>query len=186
MSKPMLVTFPFVLLLLDYWPLKRRLGWSRLLIEKLPLFGLALASGLVTLLAQKHAVQSVAGISIMTRIGNGIISSGIYLRELVWPSCLAAIHPFVPDAVNLSRVVISFLGLGLISALVFVFRRHRYLVMGWLWYLVMLGPVIGIVQVGIQAHADRYTYLPHIGLCVLTVWLAADLVTHWRHGRVVL
>jgi hypothetical protein len=186
MSKPMLVTLPFVLLLLDYWPLKRLLGLSKLVAEKLPLFGLALACGLVTLLAQKQAVQSVAGISIMTRIGNGIISCGIYLRELVWPSCLAAIHPLVPAGVSGGRVVISFLVLGLISALVFIFRRHRYLVTGWLWYLVMLGPVIGIVQVGIQAHADRYTYLPHIGLCVLVVWLAADLVTRWRQGRVVL
>ncbi|MEY2489098.1 MAG: protein O-mannosyl-transferase [Verrucomicrobiota bacterium] len=194
MCKPMLVTLPLVLLLLDYWPLNR---WGehgkhdvpqiprRLLLEKLPLFGLAAASCLATLFAQKGAIQPFARISFPFRVFNAFISYAVYLRELFWPSDLAALYPFPVGGI----AVAGMLSLGLvagISIVVFALRRYPYLVTGWLWYLIMLGPVIGIIQVGIQAHADRYAYLPQIGLYLLLTWAVADLCAKWRYRRLIL
>ena len=222
MCKPMLVTLPFVLLLLDYWPLgrisefgvrsselknapqltgatkqseggstpwrdeakRRRLNY--LLYEKLPLFGLAAASGAVTIFAQTEAIQSFEQISFPLRVGNASISYVTYLVQMFWPSDLALLYPFTTKDVGVSGVVLSLVLLAGISAGVFVLRRRRYLLIGWLWYLIMLGPVIGILQVGVQAHADRYTYLPQIGLYLLLTWAVADLCAGWRHRRMVL
>jgi tetratricopeptide (TPR) repeat protein len=193
MCKPMLVTLPFVLLILDYWPLNR---WAasgnknvpslrRLVVEKLPLFGLAAASSLATLFAQKVALQPLAKISVMTRIGNALISCLAYIHDLFWPSGLAAAYPFVIRDITVSRVLLAAVLLAGISVAVFVLRRrHPYLVTGWLWYLIMLGPVIGILQVGNQSRADRYTYLPQIGLVLLLTWMAVDLSASWRHRRI--
>jgi len=195
MCKPMLVTAPFVLLLLDYWPLERWGGGNddrttfpiprRLVLEKLPLFAMAAASCLATLFAQKGAIQPFASISFPSRAFNAFISYAVYLRQLFWPSDLAALYPFPAG----SMAVAGTLSLGLlagISIVIFALRRHRYLVTGWLWYLIMLVPVIGIVQVGIQAHADRYVYLPHIGLYLLLTWTVADLCAGWRYRRLFL
>jgi tetratricopeptide (TPR) repeat protein len=193
MAKPMLVTLPVILLLLDYWPLNRLAPSAdssmvdattprKLILEKLPLLGLAAASSIVTLFAQKVALQPLTNISIPIRIGNALMSCVIYLRQFFWPFPLAAFYPFVPDEVVVTKVVVAAIVLAVISVAIVLLRRHRYLVTGWLWYLVMLGPVIGILQVGNQAHADRYTYLPHIGIAVLLTWTVADLLTRWK-GR---
>jgi len=198
MCKPMLVTLPFVLLLLDYWPLNRlatmrdssdkQLRIARnVLFEKLPLLGLVAASSVATLFAQKVALQPLENISIMARLGNALISGVAYMGQMFWPSGLAAYYPLAAGNIVLPQVLLSLVLLVGISMAVFVLRRrHPYLVTGWLWYLIMLGPVIGIVQVGNQARADRYTYLPQIGLLVLLTWMAADLSARWRHRRLFL
>ena len=189
MCKPMLVTLPFVLLLLDYWPLNR-IGdrnflqvLRRLFLEKLPLFTLAAASGLVTLFAQKGIIQPFASIPFSFRAANAFISYAVYLRQLFWPSNLAALYPFPSWNITVAGIL-SLILLVAVSVGIFVLRRrYPYLVTGWLWYLIMLGPVIGILQVGIQARADRYTYLPQIGLYLLLTWAVADLCARWRHIR---
>ena len=194
MSKPMLVTVPVVLLLLDYWPLNRLKPddarkappQRQLILEKLPLLVLVIASCVLTLLAQKVAIQPLTHLPIMTRIGNSVSSCAVYLRQMLWPFDLTPYYPLRPEDIVLSKVLCSFLLLVAISVIVFIYRRHRYLVTGWLWYIVMLVPVIGILQVGNQAHADRYTYLPQIGLSVALAWGARDLCANWRQGRLVL
>ena len=197
MCKPMLVTMPFILLLLDYWPLNRfapprvgdgnifKIAWQ-LILEKLPLFALSLASCLITVFAQKDALQAVTKISLPSRAGNAVVAYRDYLLQMFWPSNLAVFYPWDAARISGTSILLSgILVLG-ISALVFVARRRRYLVTGWLWYLIMLGPVIGILQVGNQARADRYTYLPQIGLYVLLTWTAADLCMQWRQRRLFL
>ena len=204
MSKPMLVTLPFVLLLLDYWPLGRFSSFKfqdssselpstlnsqllTLLLEKLPLFGLAVASGMVTIFAQTGALSPLDRTPLSLRAGNALISYVAYLGQMFWPSGLAVLYPFAAGNVGVSRVMLSLVLLAGISTGAFVLRRQRpYLLTGWLWYLIMLVPVIGILQVGSQARADRYTYLPQIGLYVLLTWAVADLCAGWRHRRMVL
>ena len=203
MCKPMLVTLPLVLLLLDYWPLVRVAGggWrvtrfgvqvpqlstlNHLLYEKLPLLGLAVASCAVTIFAQTKSILPFENMSLSLRMGNASISCVAYLGQMFWPSGLAVLYPFAAMDVGVSGVVLSLVLLAGISAGAFVLRHRRYFLTGWLWYLIMLAPVIGILQVGSQARADRYTYLPQIGLYVLLTWAVADLCAGWRHRRVVL
>lgn len=197
MCKPMLVTVPFVLLLLDYWPLNRLATLPgqdkaalkihrRLILEKLPLLGLGFASCAVTLFAQRASMQPVARISLPLRLGNAVVSYTDYLREMFWPADLAVLYPWEEARLSASNIVPSIVLLAGLSAAVFILRRRRYLVTGWLWYLLMLGPVIGILQVGNQARADRYTYLPQIGLSLLLTWGAIDLCARWRHRRALL
>jgi len=194
MSKPMLVTMPFVLLLLDYWPLNRlaiplegkgsRFHMGRwLILEKLPLLALSLASCIITLFAQNEAIQPVSKTSLSMRLGNAVISCVEYLFQMLWPSNLAIFYPWEAVRINATSLLFSATLLLGISVFVFVMRRRGYFVTGWLWYLVMLGPVIGILKVGNQAHADRYTYLPQIGLYLLITWATADLCSRWRRGR---
>jgi tetratricopeptide (TPR) repeat protein len=202
MCKPMLVTLPLVLALLDYWPLNRlradaatepvfrlagRLVPRRLVFEKLPLLGLAVASCAVTIFAQTKSILPFENMSLSLRVGNALISCVAYLGQMFWPSGLAVLYPFTAGGVGVSEVVLSLVLLAGISTGVFILRRRRpCFLTGWLWYLIMLAPVIGIVQVGAQARADRYTYLPQIGLYLLLTWAAADLCAGWRHRRVVL
>ena len=207
LCKPMLVTLPFVLLLLDYWPLGRISGFgvrnselknaprpsnqnpqfSTLLLEKAPLFGLAAASCVVTIFAQKYAIQSFEKFPLPVRVGNALVSYAAYVGQMFWPSSLAVLYPFTARGGGGSGVVLSLVLLAGISTGVFIPRRRcPYLLTGWLWYLIMLAPVIGILQVGWQARADRYTYLPQIGLYVLLTWAAADWSARWRHRRWVL
>jgi protein O-mannosyl-transferase len=197
MSKPMLVSLPFVLLLLDYWPLNRLAipaegkGNSlklarRLILEKLPLLALSLASCVITLFAQKEAIQPVSKTSLLMRVGNAVISCVDYLFQMLWPSNLAIFYPWEAARIKATNLLFSAILLLGISAFVFVMRRRRYFVTGWLWYLVMLGPAIGILQVGSQARADRYTYLPQIGLFLLITWAVADLCIRWRRRRLFL
>jgi tetratricopeptide (TPR) repeat protein len=216
MCKPMLVTLPLVLLLLDYWPLGRVAGGecqvsgpdshvpphasrftfhvfrltpqiSRLLLEKLPLLGLAVASCAVTIFAQARAIMPIEHISLSLRVGNALISCVAYLGQMFWPSGLAVLYPFTAGRVGVLEVVLSLVLLAGISMGAFFLRRRRpCFLTGWLWYLIMLTPVIGIVQVGVQARADRYTYLPQIGLYLLLTWGVADLCAGWRYRRLVL
>ncbi|MGI8821002.1 MAG: tetratricopeptide repeat protein [Chthoniobacterales bacterium] len=194
LAKPMVVTLPFVLLLLDFWPL-RRLTYSHeqasaarwpILREKLPLLALAAASSGATLYAQRGAMHPFSSVSLTLRLGNACQATVDYLRMMVWPRDLAVLYPLLPSAVTLWSTLLSLMLLGLISAAVARARQRPYLVVGWLWYLVMLVPVVGVVQVGDQARADRYTYLPQIGLYLALTWGAADLLTLRRHGRLVL
>jgi tetratricopeptide (TPR) repeat protein len=201
MSKPMLVTLPFVLLLLDYWPLNRlqgddaaqsvfRLGGMqiprRVILEKLPLLGLVAASCAATIFAQSEAIRPLDQISLSARLGNAVISYAAYLEQMFWPTGLSVLYPFPANGAPAGEVILASMLLLSVSTGVFLLRKSRpYLLVGWLWYLVMLAPVIGILQVGTQARADRYTYLPQIGLYLMLAWLAADLCAG-RRGRVVL
>ena len=190
MSKPMLVTWPFVMLLLDYWPLARfKPGCIRLLVmEKIPFFGLAAVTSVVTFEVQKLAGAVAAGedLPLGLRGGNALISYCRYLGKQFWPADLAVFYPH-PGYWPVAQVLLAGLFLCGISALLFVQRRHHpYLLMGWLWFLGTLVPVIGLVQVGEQAMADRYTYIPSLGVLILTIWGADALTRHWRHQVIVL
>jgi tetratricopeptide (TPR) repeat protein len=178
MSKPMLVTTPVVLLLLDYWPFERVVDLKSLLrmtLEKLPLFGLSLASSIVTFILQERSTGSIAQLPLNWKIENALVSAVTYICQIFWPIDLAVFYPHPEDTLTWWQLAVAALLLISITWIVFVLRRSRpYLLVGWLWYLVMLLPVIGIVQVGLQGHADRYTYLPQIGLYIALVWLSAD------------
>jgi tetratricopeptide (TPR) repeat protein len=186
MSKPMLVTVPLVLLLLDYWPLRREQRWAKLLTEKVPLFILSAASCFITLLVQRGNT-AIDQLPFQWRLNNAIVSYVVYLWQMIWPVNLAVFYPHPNDSLSLWQIVGALLLLGAITCSVIMLRRTRpYLCVGWLWYVIMLLPVIGLVQVGEQARADRYTYLPQIGLCIAATWLIVDLARHWRWRRPVL
>ena len=189
MAKPMLVTLPLVLLLLDYWPLcrfgshslgnaanfARRSTFSRLVAEKIPLFLLSLLSSLLTWWAQRAFMRSTSEIPLVLRAENAIVSYVRYLRQLLWPADLAPFYPHPKATLPLLLVIVAAVLLVAISAVVLCYGRKRpYLITGWGWYLIMLLPVIGLVQVGEQALADRYTYLPQIGIVLAITWTAAD------------
>jgi tetratricopeptide (TPR) repeat protein len=199
MCKPTLVTVPFVLLLLDYWPLCRRqpcssLGrgitrytWPWLVIEKLPLFVLSAASCVATLLAQKQALDASLKPPLGERVGNALVSYAIYLGQMIWPAHLAVLYPYPEGNLKVPHVILALLLLLIVSTAFFLWRRkYPFLLTGWLWYLGMLVPMIGIVQVGSQVRADRYTYLPQIGLYLLVAWGAMELFHQWRRSRVIL
>lgn len=178
LAKPMLVTVPFLLLVLEGWPLgrARELGWRRLALEKLPLFALVALSSVVTFLVQSKggAVQSVEAVPVSVRLLHAASAALTYLRQILWPADLCVYYPY-PRASQAVPFAIAFAILGALTWLVLRERARRaYLLAGWLWFLGMLVPVIGIVQVGSQAHADRYTYLPSVGVTLALVWLAAD------------
>jgi tetratricopeptide (TPR) repeat protein len=188
MSKPMLVTLPFVLLLLDYWPLDRIRGqfWMRLL-EKLPLVALSAISSIATLVAQKGAVGWTEDLPIFERINNAVVSYILYIWQMFWPARLAVFYPHPENALPPWEIIASLLLLICITAIAIALRKQRpYLITGWLWYLGMLVPVIGLVQVGWQGRADRYTYLPQIGLYIAVTWAVADLTASWRRQRTIL
>jgi tetratricopeptide (TPR) repeat protein len=190
MSKPMLVTLPFVLLLLDWWPLKRfefqiinskRQIISRLILEKLPFLLLSAVSCVMTVFAQQKATKSLVILPFAGRLGNAVVSCGTYLVQMVFPKNLVAFYPYHLD-LPVWQIAISCVFLFLITLLVLLTaKKFPYFFVGWFWYLGMLVPVIGLVQVGGQAHADRYTYLPEIGLCLAIVWAAWDLTTSWHY-----
>ncbi len=199
MSKPMLVTLPFVLVLLDVWPLGRlRGGWraasgpgasvrtfAGLIAEKWPLFALAAASAAVTLLIQRQsgAVMAPALLGWSERAANALLSYWRYVGMTLWPGALSPFYP-LPAAVNPVAVCAAAAGLGVVTVLALRRGRERpYLAVGWLWYLGTLVPVLGLVQVGMQGHADRYTYLPVIGLLIATVWGLADLLAAQRRAQ---
>jgi len=190
LSKPMLVTIPFVLLLLDYWPLGRIENLSRLpglLKEKLPLIGLSALSCVATVIAQKEAVRSLEHISFSLRVENAVVAYAVYLEKMVWPSGLAVLYPLLKGGWPAWDVIDALLFLAALTAGAIILRRKQpFLIVGWLWYLGMLVPVIGIMQVGEQAYADRYTYLPQIGLYVGLTWIAAEWAGEWRRRRVAL
>ena len=186
LAKPMLVTLPFVLLLLDYWPL-RRLGinppersaaedmpsaasFRQVVLEKIPLLLMAIASCVVTWLAQRGAIKPLDRFPLADRVANALVSYGAYLIQVIWPTGLAAQYPYIEDQPAWA-VAASLVLLAAISATAIAWRRRfPYLLVGWLWYLGMLIPVIGLVQVGDQARADRYMYLPMIGPALALAW----------------
>ena len=189
MCKSMLVTTPFVLILLDHWPLNRliKAGRRRLILEKIPLFGLSLASGLITIFAQRESLQPITRMPFALRFNNAVISYTDYLRQMFWPRDLAVLYPWDAARLGLLSTLLAVLVLVAVSVAVLTLRRRQpYLLTGWFWYLVMLVPVIGILQVGNQARADRYTYLPQIGLYVMVTWGTAELCSRSRLARPIL
>jgi len=185
MSKPMLVTLPFVLLLLDYWPLGRIGGQKSevgkqlrtLITEKIPLFALSALSCIATLLAQRQGPSAIDQLPFLWRLNNALVSYVTYIWQMLWPARLAVFYPHPNDRLPLVEVIVAITLLVGISLLVIYLRRTKhYLVTGWFWYLGMFVPVIGLVQVGEQAHADRYTYLPQIGLYIMITWTLGDLI----------
>src|SRR5256885_2521870 len=178
MSKPMLVTVPVVLLLLDYWPLERIRGQSsevsgQVILEKIPLFILSAVSAGVTIIAQQAA--SMQRMPLFSRIGNAIVSYVIYIWQMFWPGKLAVFYPFVRSPLSWQVLSAAVFLIAITAVAVWLRRRSPYFVVGWLWYLSMLVPVIGIVQVGLQSHADRYTLLPQIGLYLVATWTMANI-----------
>lgn len=182
MSKPMAVTLPFVLLLLDYWPLQRsadlsfQRSWLRLSIEKLPLLFMTAASCAVTIVAQRSAgaVVDTSALPLSLRLGNAVVSYVAYLGKFFWPAKLAIFYPHPQNSLPWSDVIAAAVILLTITTAVFYVHRARYLAMGWCWFVITLIPVIGIVQVGRQAMADRYTYFPGIGLFIIIAWGLSD------------
>ena len=188
MSKPMIVTLPFVMLLLDYWPLVRfgKVSLSRLIFEKIPFILLALVFCAATFFFSGHD-QLAVHLPLLLRVQNAVVSCAIYLRQTVWPAGLAAYYPNPTHLFSFAETAGSLALLCCITAVAFLWRKkHPALVMGWLWFLGMLAPVIGLVQISTYAHADRYTYLPQIGLSMAATWLVADWTVNWRHRRALL
>jgi tetratricopeptide (TPR) repeat protein len=207
-AKPMVITLPFALLLLDFWPLQRIRGWneekssalkgqnrkarsqdppakaflvpqfqfSRLVLEKIPLLTLCLGSAAITIIAQRtQAIQSFEIYPFAGRLENALYAYASYIWKTFWPTPLAFLYPYPRDGRPAWQLALAALFLISISGLVWKLRRtHPYLPTGWLWYLGTLVPVIGFVQVGDQAMADRYAYIPLIGIFVMTIWSAAD------------
>jgi hypothetical protein len=190
MAKPMSVTLPFVLFLLDWWPLQRFKNTSIriLLLEKLPFIPLVIASCVVTVLAQKSggAVILVRNLDVSERLVNALTSYMLYLWEFLWPSDLAILYP-LPAVPNLGLAVSGLIIIILTTIFVIKQRFSKpYLMFGWLWFMGMLVPVIGLVQVGVQSHADRYTYLPLIGCSIAFVWGAYEIMQGVKYGNQVL
>src|SRR5580692_92672 len=200
-SKPMVITLPFVLLLVDYWPLDRvrsekteagtmrpTFSWSRLVSEKLPLLALSAASAVITMQAQQAggAVRTTAEVSLGSRIATAVWAYGMYLWKMVWPARLAPMYPHPGDSLAAWQVLVAAAALLAITVSVWRFRARRYLLVGWLWFLGTLVPVIGLVQVGEAAMADRYAYIPLIGIFMMLAWGLDDLAaakrvpTVWR------
>ncbi len=192
MAKPQIITLPLVLLLWDYWPLRRMFPNVRtssaslnpaiaspprksliwLLLEKAPLLAIAGASAVITLKAQQQARNWVPRID---RVGNAVLSYGLYVKRAIWPARLALLYPHPGDSLNWSAVVLAGVMLLAVTVVVIAGWRHRYLPVGWLWFLGTLVPMLGIVQVGVQAMADRYAYISLIGLFIMVCWGAAEL-----------
>ncbi|MDD5169362.1 MAG: tetratricopeptide repeat protein [Syntrophales bacterium] len=178
MAKPMTVTFPFIMILLDVWPCNRlsggkwRRNWKFIMAEKIPFFLFSILTGMVTILAENQvgALKTFSEFSFFTRLTNAVVAYGFYLYKTVWPFGLSVYYPH-PGSWPFMVVILSFLVLGVIT--LFSLRRSKtepYFLVGWLWYLISLLPVIGLVQIGSHAFADRYSYIPLIGVFIAVVW----------------
>ncbi len=192
MAKPMTITFPFLLLLADYWPLCRARRnnvvedpVSMLFVEKIPLFAMSALSAAVTVYAQHAggALGTTAALPFKWRIENAIYSYAVYLFKAVWPSKLAVFYPHPEGSLGLWKVILAGALVLAITGLFYFHRRRRYLIVGWLWFLGTLFPVIGIVQVGRQGWADRYAYIPLIGIFVVLMWLGSELLQRAHISR---
>ncbi len=201
LAKPMLVTWPFVMLLLDYWPLRHladpmatehprgashreaATGIASLVREKMPLFAIVAASAVITFVAQSHggAVRTFADAPIVLRLSNAVVSYAKYLLLTFWPNDLAVYYPFAPTGIPAWQIIgAAFLLIGITAFCLFQWRIRPYLIVGWLWFLGTLVPVIGLVQVAGQTMADRYFYIPSIGLFIALVFGLADIARSWR------
>ena len=192
LSKPQVITFPFVLLLWDYWPLGRMFAGNRrapsttaplpaksfswLLVEKLPLFALSAADAVVTM----RASDINRHVPLALRLANAALSYARYMGKAFWPSRLANLYPLLGNSLKLRQVLASAVLLLAVTVLVAAARQRRYLLVGWLWFLGTAVPMIGLVQIGRQAMADRYAYLPFIGIFMMICWGAADLYAGMR------
>jgi tetratricopeptide (TPR) repeat protein len=202
LSKNMLVTLPFVLLLLDWWPLGRMrraeatageagsrspgVPFWGLVKEKIPLMLLSAGSCIATA-SVSEKIGEADRVPVLARIGNAVVSYVVYLRQMVFPAGLANLYPYPHNGPPIWRVCVALAVLAAVTAGVVACRQKRpFLLVGWLWYLGMLAPAIGIVQISYYAHADRYTYLPGIGLAMAGTWAVAELSAGWKHRRVVL
>ncbi|MGE5360927.1 MAG: tetratricopeptide repeat protein [Bacteroidales bacterium] len=212
MSKPMVVTLPLVLLLLDVWPLGRArlagraraageseqgnhpplgggVAWGALLREKIPLLVLSIAAGVATVLNQQQAgsMRTLGAFPLGRRLANAVTSYVAYITDAAWPAGLAAFYPYPVSSPAWWLLTAALLALVVVSVLaVWTLPRRPYLAVGWFWYLVTLLPVIGLIQVGVQARADRFTYIPLVGLCLMVAWGVPALFARWRHARVAL
>jgi protein O-mannosyl-transferase len=190
MGKPMLVSLPLIMLLLDFWPLQRFSGASlrQLLVEKIPFFAFSAASCIVTFIVQQKggAVASLVNIAVADRFENALISYARYLGKVFWPEPLAAPYPLPPHWLLLTVLLafVLFAGLGL--AAIGLRRKYPFGFTGWLWFVVMLVPVIGLIQVGNAAMADRYTYLPLIGVFLILAWGAGEVLKDGRAPKLLL
>jgi tetratricopeptide (TPR) repeat protein len=199
LAKPMIVTLPFVLLLLDVWPLRRlevsgrpeqrdqtRLfvptTWHGALVEKLPFLAFAVGASVVTFFAQEHG-GAVNAHPFTARLANALISYVVYIGKMFWPTRLAVFYPFPVEIADWQVAAASIVLLALSAAAVASIRRRPYLTIGWFWYIGTLLPVIGLVEVGAQSRADRYTYIPMIGLFIALVWAGAELFQRWPASR---
>jgi tetratricopeptide (TPR) repeat protein len=204
MSKPQVIILPFVLLLLDFWPLGRtrfavplastdssaevrQRSFTSLLIEKTPLFGLSAISAIVTLQAQRagHAVRTVIEYSLGSRIETAMVSYALYLRDAFVPRHLAPIYPHADGLLATWLVLVAATAVTAVSVLVIIARKRApYLLFGWLWFLGTLVPMIGLIQVGVQARADRYMYVSLIGILVAAIWGCAQLFARFDISRI--
>jgi tetratricopeptide (TPR) repeat protein len=211
LAKPMLVTLPFLLLLLDYWPLLRfatpvrdafrrkgrpqseilnsQFSILNLIFEKVPFFALSAVSSVITFLAQRSsgAVTGIDALPLGNRIANVFLSYATYIGKMFWPQNLAVFYPFNTDRFAFWQVVMCVLLLLVISIFVIRFRqKHRYLPVGWFWFVGTLIPVIGLVQSGVQSYADRYTYISYIGLFIMIAWGLPELLSRWPQRKIAL
>src|SRR6266513_565228 len=195
MCKPTLVTVPLVLLLLDYWPLQRfqksevrrqRSVLRGLVVEKIPLFALSAAGAGATLLAHEKSIIHIERLPFMWRVGNGLVTCLTYIKQMIWPARLAVFYPHPGHTLPVWEIGLAIVLLLVATAAAITLRRERpYFFTGWFWYLLMLLPVVGLIQVGSQAHADRYTYLSQIGLYMLLAWTIPDaLASRFATGRI--
>lgn len=192
MAKPMLVTLPALMLILDYWPLRQmaKIGWAALLREKAPFVAVAAIIAAVTVVAQSSAgaVNELTKVPLDLRLENALVSYAAYIGKTIWPANLSALYPLTrpaPGAITVSAIVLACITIATLRQS----RVRPYAIAGWLWYVVSLAPVIGFIQVGSQAMADRYMYIPMIGLLVALVWATSDLVSErgqWRTASAVL
>ena len=198
MSKATFVTVPLVLLLLDYWPLNRGRRsevrgqrtasvWIRLIVEKIPLVALSLAASAVTVYVQTVTMASLEQLPLLPRIKNAAVSIIVYLRQMFWPFGLAVFYPHPRDQLNIWIVLGSvFLIVAITLVAVLFVQKRPYLFVGWFWYLILLFPVLGLFQAGLQSRADRFTYLPHIGITIAVTWTIADFAPRWRYRSAIL
>ncbi|MDI6829611.1 MAG: glycosyltransferase family 39 protein, partial [Armatimonadota bacterium] len=187
MSKPMLVTLPFILLLLDYWPLsritfgkqsKQSSKITKLIVEKLPILFLAAGSSAMTFIAQRKggSVATVESFTVGVRVANALVSYVKYIIKMLWPENLAAFYPHPNDTIPIWQVIGAWIVvIGITIFFIRAAKSRPYLIVSWLWYLITLVPVIGFVQVGFQAMADRYTYIPLTGIFLIVTWGISDL-----------
>lgn len=191
-AKSMLVTTPCVLLLLDYWPLGRMKGLARrkgnslgkLILEKLPLLGLSAADSILTMSYQRSAISTWDALPVASRLENALRACAAYVRQSVWPTGLSHLYPIPENSALAVVAALAFLA-GVTGVAVWQRERRPYLLVGWLWFLGMLVPVCGLIQVGTQQRADRYTYLPQVGLWLACVWGIGDLVQRSRRATMV-
>jgi len=209
LAKPMLVTLPFILLLLDYWPLNRfvsstvktsgrqfrksapapnkRSIINRLIIEKIPFFVLSAVSSVITFFVQQSsgAVADINIFPLQSRVANAFLSYAKYIGKMFWPQDLAIFYPYDARTIQSWQIVLCALLLIVVSVLTIRFgRKQKYLFVGWLWFVVTLIPVIGLIQSGSQAWADRYTYISYIGLFIMIAWGVPELLSKWPYRKI--